>query len=336
VSTNNQAAASGATLSVDDLEAALRLLSAGERAGRTNRWKLIVALVSYILIGIVILACPLGLLVVWFNTGLGWGLLEAAVIAAIVFFVVAIKWGDVVPSPSKIYPTLGKNLSKTAKAAWEKRSDTLFTIFNLLFLLLLIGLLWLVYSLVTTGEVSLPSLALIALPYLIFWALCAINDYHEFEYLLQVSRLRDQLESRLQEVSETGSGEVSLSSEEINLLSQVETRVEMQQVEDKVAQVKHNKPDEQLYSIAIALEPLKYLESLAEREPEARIAIREAWDELQTEPKPPEAQPAPGRENGFVIRRGQYDIIYLVDYQKQRIDVVKIQEIHQEGPTHAS
>jgi mRNA-degrading endonuclease RelE of RelBE toxin-antitoxin system len=336
VSTNNQAAASGATLSVDDLEAALRLLSAEKRAGRTNWHKFIVVLLESISLGIFTLTIPIGLLVVWFNPWLGWGLFKAAFISAIVFFFVAIKWGEVAPPTTKIRATLGESLSKTAKDAWRKRSDSINTIIGLLSLPLLIGFVWLVYGLITTGEVILSSLTLIALPVLIFWVLVAIDNYRESEYLLQVSRLRDQLESRLQEVSKTGSSEVPLSSEEINLLSQVETRVEMKHVEDKVAQLKHERPDEQLYSIAIALEPLKYLDSLAEREPEARIAIREAWDELPTEPKPPEAQPAPGRENGFVIRRGQYDIIYLVDDQKHRIDVVEIQEIHQEEPTHAS
>jgi mRNA-degrading endonuclease RelE of RelBE toxin-antitoxin system len=166
--------------------------------------------------------------------------------------------------------------------------------------------------------------------------LVGIDSYRESEYLLQVSRLRNKLESRLQEVGETGLSEVPLSSKEINLLSQVETRVEMQQVEDKVAQVRLERPDEQLYSIAIAWEPLKYLDGLAEREPEARMAIRESWDELQTEPKPPEALPTLEFENGYVIRKGQYDIVYLVDDKKHRIDVVKIQETHQEEPPHAS
>ena len=337
MSTNNQAAASGATLSVDDLEAALRLLSAEEREGRTNWRKLIVELVTDISLGIILFAIPIGLLVILFNPGFGWRILEAAVISIIVFIFMSF-WQDISPSPETIRDTLGESLSKTTKDAWKKRtnSDTFGSIFiSLDILSLLIGLVWLVYSLVTTGETSLPNLALIALTVLMFWAWFAIENYRESEYLLQVSRLRGQLESRLKEVSRTGKNEVPLSSKEINLLSQVETRVEMHQVEDKVAQVKQESPDELSYSIAIALEPLKYLDSLAER-PEARIAIREAWDELQIEPKPPEAQPTPGRENEFVIRRGQYDIIYLVDDQKHRIDVVKIQEINQEETPHAS
>lgn len=333
--TSNQATASGATLSVDDLEAALRLLSVEERAVKTDWRKLILGLLEFISFGIVIFAIPIGLLVIWFNPGLGWGLLKAAVIAAIIFCVWAVLWGDEAPSKDKIdqmRATLGENLSKTSKAAWEKRSEALDLFIGLLILPFLIGLAWLVYSLVTTGKISQLSLGLIALSVLILMVLVAIDQYRESEYLLQVTHLRDKLESRLQEVSTTGSNEVPLSSKEINLLSQVETRLEMQQVENKVAQVKHERPDEQLYSVAIAREPLKYL---AEREPETREAIREAWDELQTEPKPPEAQPTLGQENGFVIRRGQYNINYLVDDQKQRIDVVKIQEIHQEEPPHA-
>lgn len=336
MSTNNHAAASGATLSVDDLEAALRLLSAEERADQTNWRKLIVALVFSISIGIVFLAFPLGLLIVWFNPDLGWELLKVAVIAAIAGIVGAWMWGGIVSSQDQIRTTLDESLSKTVEAAWQKQIEALVKFVLLLIFPLLIGLVCLVYSLFTTGAISLPSLALIALPVIIFCMLNGIYMYRENEYLLQVSRLRDQLESRLQEVGATGSSEVSLSSEEMNLLSQVESRVEWQQVKDKVVRLKHESSDEQLYSIAIAPEPLKYLKSLAEREPEAKIEIRETWDELQTEPRPPEAQPAPGHENGFVIRKGQYDSIYLVDDKKRRIDVVKIQEINQEELLHGS
>jgi len=329
VSVNNQAATSSANLSVDDLEAALRLLSAEERAGQTDWRKFIAQIVCAISLGIFILTIPIGLLVVWFNPRLGWGLFVAAGIAAIVF--IALR--NVNPTPSQIRATLGESLSKTTKTAWEKRSEALYLFVALLLLELLIGLVWLIYGLVIIGEVSLPSLALIALSVIIFWALVGIDMYREAKYLSQVSRLRDQLESRLKEVNETGSNEVPFSSEEINLLSQVETRVEMQHVENKVSQVKHERPDEKLYSIAITWEPLKYLAKL---EPDAREAIREAWDEFQTDPKPPEAKPTLLRENEFIIRRGQYDIIYLVDDQKHRIDVVKIQEIHPEETPRAS
>jgi mRNA-degrading endonuclease RelE of RelBE toxin-antitoxin system len=332
MSTDNQEAESGTTLSVDDLEAALRLLSAEERVGQTDWHKLIAMVFCGISFGIIISSIPIGLLVVWFDQKLGLSLLAMAVIAFIVFGALV----RVNPEPDEVRATLGESLSKTTKAAWEKRSDTLYKIFGLLSLPILIGLGWLIYSLVNAAEPSLPSLALIAFSLIIIGVLFALDQYREAKYLLHISRLRDKLESRLKEVSATGSNEVPLSSEELNLLSQVETRVEMQQVVDKVAQVKLERPDEQFYSIAIAWEPLNYFHSLAEREPEARIAIREAWDELQTEPKPPEAQSKPGRENEFALRRGHYDIIYRVDDQKHRIDVVKIQEIHQEEPLNAS
>lgn len=336
---NSQETAYSATFSVDDLEAALRLLSAEERAGRTNWHKLAISLALHISFGVALVAIPIGFLLILFDQMLGWRLLVLAAIAALIFIIFNIRWGEVATEPDDIRATLSESLSRTTKAAWEKRVETYDTeniIIVLLFLPFLSGLGWLIYRLGTAGEVSLPSLALIGLPVLIFWMLVALRNYRESEYMLQVSRLRDKLESRLQEVSETGSSEVPLSSKEISLLSQAETRAEMQQVEDKVAQVKHERPDELLYSIAIALEPLKYLNSLAEREPEVSIAIREAWDDLQTEPKPIESHLTQGSENEFVIRRGQYDIIYLVDDQKHRIDVVKIQEITQEKNQHVS
>ncbi len=316
------------SLSVDDLETALDSLAAEEGAVGADRRRLIWNLITYIAFGVVLFACPVGLLVVWFDKAFGLRLLLAAGIA---FVISAGFVGGTLPRLGRLAEE--DELAKVAKAAWQKRARTFYVSVGCLILpglvAVLAGLVWLIYSLVARHQVSLPALALIAIPLFAFLVFTAIGIYREFQYFSRVSELRGQFAERLQRVSSEGLEKVPISSEEMDLLSQVET----QQVVRKVAEVAKELPQRKWYSVALMPEVLGFLKGLPDKE---RYAIRELADSLQLDPRPPGAQPLAGLENTFVIRSGDYEITYVVDDSRQRIDVTQVRETSQGEVPHAS
>jgi mRNA-degrading endonuclease RelE of RelBE toxin-antitoxin system len=318
------------SLGVDDLETALDLLTAEEGAVRADRRRLIVNLISNIAFGILLFACPLGLLVMWFDKAFGLGLLLAAGIATIVFRVAAFFKGA-----QPRLPVLSEEdeFAKAATAVWRKKVRIFYSSVGCLMapglVAVLVGLIWLGYSLFAMHKVSLPGLALIALPLLTLLVFTAVDEYRRFQYFSRVSITRDRFNSRLHKVRTEGLNEMSISSEEMDLLAQVETK----QAVRKVAEAVKELPPQKWYSVAIAQKALGFMKGLPGEE---RGAIREITDALQLNPRPPEAQPVTGLENAFVIRSEDYEIAYLVDDIKQRVDVTEIRDTRGGEVPHAS
>lgn len=313
------------SLSADDFEAALRLLEAEEQAQQVDRRALIANFIAYIATGVLLIALPLGLLIVWFDAVLGWSLLGAALLAFIVVGVstdITSKSVDFDAASKNIRGVLGSSgLGKRASASWEKRSGSFNQLLGCLSILgglvTIAGLAWLVYGLFWQNRVILPSLVLASLPVVVVFILIAIDSYREFRYFSHVS----QLQSRFQKASAGSAGDIPVSSADLSLLA----RVEKQQVERGVSKATHTLAERlKEYSVTISPEPLARLKQLSEQRRELGYTIRGLADSLQTNPRPADAHAQPGAAGDLVISREEFALTYKVDDARQRVVVLSI------------
>ncbi|MGD8969346.1 MAG: hypothetical protein PVI07_17720 [Anaerolineae bacterium] len=311
-------------LSVEDIEAALLLLSAEERTLRPERRRVISHFVWVLSMGIVLVACPMGLLAVWFDRILGVALLVAAAIMVVLFFISG-TGASLSDTSEQIRETIEQSaLGEAAKAGWEQRSlvGIIGWSFALGTLVFLAGIGLLIYGLVTARHVSPLSLAMIALPVLVVFLFLALDEYREFVYFTRVSRLRSQFASHLQKGSAEGADQVPVSSAQYDMLSRIET----QQVQRRVAQSARDWPQLKQAYHAVSFSPSlhKYLQGLPDEAREQRWVLRTVADTLQTNPRPPGTRPAFGYPNRFVTRRQGYDVTFSLDRDRQRVNLISI------------
>lgn len=316
------------SLSADDFEAALRLLEAEEQAQQVDRRALIANFIGYIATGVLLIALPLGLLIVWFNAVLGWSLLGAALLAFIVVGVstdITSKSVDFDAASKSMRDVLGSTgLGKRARDSWEKRSGSFTEMLGCLAIVggvvTIAGLAWLIYGLFWQNRVILPSLALVSLPVVVLFVLVAIDSYREFRHFSQVSRLQ----ARFQQASGGAAVPVPVSSADLSLLA----RVEQQQVERGVSKATHKLPERlKEYSVTISPEPLARLKQLSAQRRELGYAIRSLADSLQTNPRPDDARAAAGDAGDLVISRADFALTYRVDDARQRVVVLAIRDV---------
>lgn len=207
----------------------------------------------------------------------------------------------------------------------------------------------LLYGLFTGNQtITVSSLLICASAIFAIGLRVALSDYKEFQYFSQVSQLRERFQSRLREIS-SEEERTTLSPKEKELLSQVET----QQVQRKVGKVLGELKElpEVFYAVAIKPEVLDYLAGLAAVE---RNQLREVIDALQTDPRPAHAHPVPLTEaykkaadgsagtsseapsNLLVVQSEPHEFIYLVNDERQRVDVIGIRAIPHEEVGDAS
>jgi mRNA-degrading endonuclease RelE of RelBE toxin-antitoxin system len=327
-------------LTLDDLEAALHLLSEEERAvgsgsNRANKRDLIALIVNDSVIGLMLYALFTGLIIVWFFPKLGFSLLGIGILAFALLCITVSTFGDFREKVNQLRGALqGTKLAQVAAQKWGSMFPYEGCLTIIVGLIVLGGIGWLIFGLIARREILPSSLVLIALSFLIIVAANSVNSFREFKYFSQVSRLRERFQVELEG---TGAEQPTfvLSKQEKNLLSEVET----QQVNRNVAKVLEEYSQQRaIYSIAIADGPLAYLGTLTEEE---RQQLREGVDSLQTEPRPDYAWPIPVGPNGvpnnqFAFKNGRQVLIYLVDDGRERVDVMAISEAPREEVDHAS
>jgi hypothetical protein len=310
-------------LSADDLEAAIRLLEAEERAGRVDPARLALTLLSYLATGALYFCGLLGLVIIWFDTTWGIWLLVAAGVSF------AIVGATAFANPSRETRTLrqtleGTGLAKAAGDVWEERRghlDMMAGIVTMLggvagvsgFVIVLIGL-------IRSGDVSMLGLLLMAVPTVLLWTLVAVNGYRELQYYSAVTFARDRLDSQARGEGPEPAG-IDVSAHELEVIS----RAERQHIKRKVDDLAKGGavPTEAPYAIVntpVALENLHILAS----DPDAWVVVREALDGLQGDPRPPRAEPLDGDET-YVLAVGSYELMFQVDDALKRVLVHSIQ-----------
>lgn len=326
---------------VYDRQTVRQSLAAEEREARHPIIKLILGLTASLAVGILVFALPVGLLVVWSDKLFGLRLFLAAGIAGIVLLTAR-------QFLRTYLPQLGgsRKAEKTAKPetdALEERTDR-YEVFETLPIIGVVlgtlpGFVWLAYSVFVAHKISLPSLALIAIPCLTWTGMKVIDLCREFWYFSRLLRLSDRFETDLKTKKELDvllDRGIPISPREADLLSQVE----MRQMAHRTARTKETFSQLEWHSIFVAKEALKFLELLPKEQYAkryaVRAAIREVIDSLQLNPRPAEARAIPENENVFVIVSGDYEITYVVDRGKQRINVTDIRDTRQGEVSHAS
>jgi hypothetical protein len=317
------------TLSADDLQSALDLLSEEQRAGRRDRRKLALSLVNSLAVGIFLLCVPLGLLIIWFDTLWGVALLAIGAASLVVVGVTAPRTpGEETTRLRKAME--GTEISRVSTEVWEKVAAPFEISLAITFFLggfaVLGGLAWLMYDLVTTDQVPIGAIALIVVPPLVFWTVFAVMEYRELEHYEDVSQALGRLRHASAQAEDQGLNEVPLTGDEFAVLS----RAEEQQAKRQIVQAVETLPQaaEQLYSLVIAQEPLDQLVSLSTANPDAYSAIRKDIDRLLTDPHPAGSKVvragSPSEGDVLVMDCGSRSVTYDVDEGDRRVSVIAI------------
>jgi mRNA-degrading endonuclease RelE of RelBE toxin-antitoxin system len=329
-------------LTVEDLEAALRLLSAEEEVGDADWRKLLFNFLASMLIGLLFFALPTGLITVWFRFLWGLGLLGVAVAAYCLLTLTDSflqKKGTFSTTDLMRARIKESELDEASHAGWARRDkgsydETLVPLAALIFVLGLVGLSYGLYG--SHGKIIWSSLILCISSILAFITAFTLSEYREYQYLFRVSKLL----RRFQEMSRTVRSEeagVKLSPKDEELLAQIETKQINRTIANALAELTQ-KPAT-LYSVVIEPQPLEYLGKLPENE---RNSLRNIVDSLQTIPRHEQARPFPPRgtedsaSNKFVIASGKHAIIYMVNGSRQRVDVIEIRYMPHGEVTNAS
>lgn len=323
-------------LSIDDLEAALALLSSEASLAGDDRRKIIITSISDIAVGFVIYCFLAGLITIGFNLRLGIWLIVSSFVAMIVVAFAVSSPDEVSNTTKKIRSAIkGSEVDEAAAKGWQSREDSgcVITFVLGIFFLSLAVLGYAAYA--RREQWVIGSLAVGMLSAIAAGIYITVSDYREFQYFSRISKLREDFQSRL---TKRGSDEdVVVSPKEQELLSQVE----QQQVNRNVAKAleSFNKTPKTFYSIALASEVLDELGTLAE---EKRYKLRELIDSFQLEPRPQNArhvlssEATSGAIQQFEVASGGYQIQYAVNDEKQRIDVMDLRPLNREEVHDAS
>jgi mRNA-degrading endonuclease RelE of RelBE toxin-antitoxin system len=310
-------------LTPEEINFALNVLAAEERP--KNRWlNLLGMLVLALVISLATIGLWGGLVTIWFDRAVGLRFFLLCVLSFVVgvlfFFLIGII-GSIVNKNFDIDDLLdftkakesiqNSELGRAAQDAWGKRQGYFYIYGFLLFIVSVGGCFWFTLVLAKTNQLSIPALVLMVLPVFAAFLMYYVQFYREDQYYRSVSKVRDRLEKASPD---------PLSNFDYTVLAQAETRMVKQSVEQMATQV----AQPSWYSVTIGSEVSESLKSLPEEQRDVRYAFREAADNLQFNPLPPDAQPLPGQANTYSLQVSGTSIIYTVDEEKKRIEIVAL------------
>jgi hypothetical protein len=329
VSEEKQDTEQSVNLSEDDLEAALRLLSDEERLGKTERSALRTLFVFIVSLAIMVFACPAGVLTVWFERGLGIGLLIASAVAVVVFFAIIAGGSNPLEALEVVEQSAKDSKTGQAIAARIKPSQVggvsslLGCVGGVVMLLFFPGVAWLLFDLFTIRKINLFSLILIAAPVAFMFLLGYYQMRRDCLHYSRVSRLRSLLESQAQKP-----GETTVSSEEAAFLGRVESQQMVREIKQAAPEI--SKRLAESYAIETVPKARDYIRRLSAEQGEAALAVRQAIDALESNPRPPNAQQVPGSVDLLAIRKESSEIVYLVDDETRNISIVDVRGLGEE------
>jgi len=316
-------------LTPEDLDIALDLFSEHEQVGIGQlAWFLFV----YILFAIVVVACPLGLLFVWFDTLLGGFLL----ILSLIFFILFFAFYSKVDTPvDKLTKLLGDtDLGHSLRASLEEQAENLNVLIGCLVVIpgaisLVVGAGLILYSLITTQTLNYLGVLLVVWPLLLLYIFVAFDEYRKLKYVYEVSELQVQLRQLKEQTVTEGKQDITVTSRQLDMLKRMET----DKVERTIAQFQTGEFKQNWYSVAISPEVMKLI--AAKDHQEARL-IREAVDQLQLNPRPETAVVINAEKNHYAVKVNNYEVEYFVDDSRNRCDVVGIRQTAAEEDNDAS
>lgn len=190
----------------------------------------------------------------------------------------------------------------------------------------LAGLAWLLVELITADRVSVPALAMVGGTLLAYWLWFARDTIREWRYVSRISELRQRL---AEEAAGDAEG-VSVSPTDRQVLAEAETHRTHRVVREATAQAAELS---EAYAVAVAPEPLEYLDELARRNPADWIEVTQTIQALQFDPRPPSARPLaelPDETAEMLLAAGR-EVEYVVNEDLHRVDILAIEHKPSEG-----
>ena len=318
-------------LSVEELEAALKLLIAeGRTEGRDLR-KYLQYVLLLVAMGVGFVACPAGLILLIFDFGLGLILLGIAVVAAVLFSILMIVDADVYDKTQEMTKSLGEGeLANSAKDIWQEQSpdDSNFgcAVSIICVITFVVGVLWFFFSLFT-GSVSLLSIVLVMLAVIVFFGHIAVGGWKEYQFYTRVTKLQKEYQSLLNKARAEDLNTMTVPTKDVTLFGEIETA----QLNRQVYNIKKDQEIfEDFYSVKKYPELLKYVRQLSVSE---RDQINDLIDSLQTEPHPENAKPISDQPGLFTIESGNHEIVFSVNDEKKQIYCTEVRQKDNGGGT---
>jgi hypothetical protein len=306
-------------LTPEDLAAALKLLAAEEQP--PARFRMVRELRECFLAYTLLLATPIGLVIVWFDVWWGLGLMGAG---AVSFVLLAfLPQSGAYTEAKQMRKTLeGTPVVKAANALWESSSTLMYLAFWPIVAAALGGCAWLVYGLVVNRALEPLSLVPLGAAGILLCIWVAVDNVRELKYFSRVAGIRGRLEDL---VEAGGSPEVTVSGADLDVLEKAETRQTRRVVHEASEQL----PDVgEQYAVSFAPTAREDLEQLAVARPSDWLDIQTAIFSLQDDPRPRSAVEVP---DGFEVMVGPQGIDFVVDDTSKRVYVLGIRGAKGQG-----
>lgn len=314
------------SISLEDLEYALSLLET-EEGSRPGRMIMFRQIIIYATLTIFLLACPLGILVVWFDRIVGIASLVLSVICAVIYIILTAKNG--VSIGDNVFSKLKEiNVGDVAKKSFDQHVQSFNEWVGCVWIVMIAGgvggIIWLIIDLIRLGHITMVPLILIVLPFLWLGIFVGVSDYKEFIFYSRVANAWSRFQKVKEKATEKQDGQVSLSASDVELLSQVQTK----NVHRSIAQAESN--IQRLFAVAINPDAAEFLKKLKEEGLDDYYQIRDAIDALQEDFRPKTAT-ALSQPDLYRMAVTKYQITYRVDNERQRIEVIEIVDGGKEG-----
>ena len=309
-------------LSTDELQVVLQILSSEEERQQAERRRFIRAFAFWACAGIFVFACPLGLLIVWFDKGMGWGFLIAAIVAMLLLTIgVATPQGRESMGVLRQVDTAQDAQGHTYSAALG-RYGYVVGLLGLVGFAYGAGCVWLLYGLVSSREPNPYAVGLMTLSILILSIGMGIVYALIGRYYERVSELRTTVDGHLQ--SADAEGVTKLAAEDMGVL----TQAAMKQAEYKMSKAESDLPQAQKerWALVVAQEAEETLKRLPMT---TQVALSRTLFALPFDPHPVDAQSAPGQPNVCTIDRENCAITFVRDEERRQLTVIALT---QHGP----
>ena len=300
------------------VEVAVDVLATEYDVGRPWSQSVALELLEDLLVAAFLFGVIVGTIVVWTSTTLGLALIGGGLASTVVLG--ALPSSGIAEATTK-YRHAVEQTQSDALASLRRRPSRAWATLPIFLgpAATIAGIVWLAWSQITTGEIRLAAIALIAIPNAAFWLWFAFDNISEYRYYSRVARLLQRFREESATPDETP---IVVSKSELEVLSRAETH----QIQRKVVEAAEELPEklEESYSVSLAPETFDYLKHLAAENPHSWRKIAETLGALQQDPRPARARPAADVPGAVEVIAGDQGVEYRVDEDLHRIFVVAI------------
>ena len=313
------------TVDASEVKAGLALLASEQDAapqgqgGRESTWELAQDLGA----GILIFCFALGLITIWWDRAWGIALLGVAALAFVSLMVL----------PSSSLTDVTRKLKSSVEEAdlgslpmQQRHAGIRGAGLVLSAAAALFGFVMLMVGLIQDNEVPLWAFVVTSASSLAFWLIVAIDTIAEYHYYSEVAKTIGQLKASL--AHSPADATVEVSSRQQRILSRAEAHQATREVRAAAEQV--DELVQSAWGVSLTLNAKESLDHLAVEEPAAYGMVMSAIYGLQTDPRPPEAQPADETTEVMELAAGTHAVDYRYEDEARRVYVLSILDTPEE------